>query len=331
MAVKIISHFKFSALPDANSINSLIDGVIIVIGTLYPIAQQNLVTFQRTVAFDGKALKAFAVYRTHSDVDNIDSGESIINIEWSGVSVNPASVNVSEVINNDDAKNLLSELPLNDVTEFIEIVSIEGLKGLRLNGINVYIGQRLTLLDLFSTGFIALSEGGGVPYFKLSYLVGKVNSTEVTVYTLQYDIIALAILVLDPVIVTENYIEEFDDGGPVDYNVTEETSILEITTGKIFGVANIEIVINSPFLALNAFNRVLIEAEGIETEYFADQTFNSNVTLDQFGKAVIKIRNKVVFKTGAAANGDTQITLVDIDGDTNLINNPQVKNIITAL
>ena len=58
-----ITHFKFPTLPDINAVESLINAVPLVVDTLYPIADQNLLTFERTSQFDNLSLKAPFLYK----------------------------------------------------------------------------------------------------------------------------------------------------------------------------------------------------------------------------------------------------------------------------
>ncbi len=328
-----ITHFKFKTLPDPNAVDSKINAVTLVVDTLYPIADENLLTFERTSRFDDLSLETPFLYKVVDNVNNLESNEALIRLGWKGVSANPASSNVSQVINNLDVINLLDTLPLNDVTEWIEIIFLIGIPGLLINGIKAQVGRRLTILDLYYSDFTALAEGGGDPYFQLGYKVGEDNTAEITIYTLDLDIVSLAIIgILTPASLV-TFIESFDTGGGlfVDYTVKEETTIVEVSKGHVFGIANITIAILSPFLALNQWNSVTIDYNGIQTEYFANTTVIIAVKLDKLGKGEIEILNTIVFETADPAVGEITITVDDINGDSALVDGVQIQQVLTNL
>jgi hypothetical protein len=326
-----ITHFKFTELPDPNAIDSLINAVPIVVDTLYPIANQNLVTFERNVVFDNKALQTFAKYKVHDSTEVLDSNEALVGLLWTGIAANPASANYTAFIINSATVNLLNVLPLNDVTEFIEITGMVGVPNLKLNGVTTYIGQQLTLLDLLYSVFTANSQGGGDPYFQLSYKVGRGVTLEATVYTMDLDIVSLAIITLDMGPYLNNYLDTFDVPPPTDYNVTEEFSGILVSLGYAYATANVTIIINSAFLGMNAWNSVTIEVNGVETEYFGNTTFSQAVVLDQYGLGLINVNNYVVKDTGGPWAGDITLTLDDIDGNPALVNGVQTYQILTNI
>jgi len=328
-----ITHFKFPTLPDPNAVDSLINAVPIVVDTLYPIADQNLVSFERKSDFDNLSLFAPLTYKVRDNVNNFESNSALINLKWKGVAVNPASSNVLQVINNLDVINMLSMLPLNDVTEWIEIQSMTGLQGLISRSKKTFIGQRLTILDLYYTDFTALAEGGGDPYFQLGYKVGEANTAQATVYTLDLDIVSLAILQQIPVS-TETFLEEFDPGGGplVTYTVKEQTIDIEVSLGYVFGNAAINVSMACPFFLLNPWNSVTVSYESNDDiEYFVDTPLNITLNLDKEGKAKITIINKAVKVTPDPATGIITFTLNNINGNPALVNNPQIVQVLINL
>jgi hypothetical protein len=333
MAIAAITHFKFKSLPDPNAVDSLINAVTIVIDTNYDIADQNLLTFERTARFDNLSLSTPFLYTVVDNVNNFESNEALIDLEWKGVALNPASSNVALVINNLDVVNLLDTLPLNDTTEWIDVQTMVGLQGLTKSGNPIYIGQRLTVLDLYYTDFTALAEGGGDPYFQLGYKVGQANTAKATIYTLDLDIVSLAEIGIGTAAVVIEYTDDIDTGGGifVNYTIKEETTIIKVDKGYLFGDADVEIAILSPFLALNAYNLVSVSYNGTQTEYFSNTTFNITLQLDSLGIGYIQITNYIVYDTMAAANGLVTLTLNDINGNPALVNGVQTQQIITSL
>ena len=136
-------------------------------------------------------------------------------------------------------------------------------RGLTAKAIKPQIGTRLTILDLYYANFTALAEGGGNPYFQLGYKVGEENTAEPTVYTLDLDIITLAEISIGTPAVVDSYNDDFDIGGGVfvEYGVKEELTIIKIDKGYVYANASVQIVINSPFLALTQWNKVVIDGD----------------------------------------------------------------------
>jgi len=231
-----VTHFKLTSLPDVNAVESLINSVPVVVDTLYPIANQNLLTFEKLTAFDNLALQLPLTYIVHNDEFLVDSNSALMNLNWEGIADSPLSSNATKTILNDDVLNLLEELPLNDVVEFIEVTALAGINHLTKNGVPVYVGQRLSVLDMYYSIFTAGSIGGGDPYFQLSYKVGRNNILEVTEYTLDLDILAEnAILTYTSGPTESNYTDDF--GGNI-YDVTEENTYLQISNSLASGIAN---------------------------------------------------------------------------------------------
>lgn len=328
-----ITHFKFRILPDPNAVDSQINGVPLVVLTLYPIADQNLLTFERTTKFDNLSLKVPFLYSVVDNVNNYGSNDALIRLEWKGVAANPASSDVSQVINNSQVINLLDILPLNDVTEWIEIISMTNGFWLSVNGIKSKIGIRLTILDLYYTTFTALAEGGGDPYFELGYKVGEDNTSEPTLYTLDLDIVSLAEISIGTPADILSYNDDFDVTGQglfVEYAVKEETTIIKIDKGYAYGTAAVQIVIASDFLLLNQWNKVILQGNE-DQEYFSNQTINIVLELDKLGIGEIQITNFIVYENQVPALGQITLTLNDINGNPALVNGTQVQQILTNL
>lgn len=326
-----VTHFSITELPDSNVITSLINGGAITLNTLYPIANESLLTFDRTATFNNKAVNIFFKFKTHDNVNNLESNEALGKLEWSGANT-PASANLTQFINNSDSINMLNILPLNDSVEDIKIISLEGVLNLTLKGLSTYVGQILSIVDLYYTVFNALLEGGGLPYFKMTYQVGKDNVFEATIYDLVFNITASADLDITEGPDVETASEDFDEGGIINtYVVNEETTTLEVSSGQVYGTAQVRIAINSAFLALNSYNLIEIVYGSEQLEVTSNQTIDIEVDLDILGKADIVITNYAVEVTPDPIIGQITVTLLSINNQAGLVNGSQIVNINTNL
>ena len=326
-----ITHFEITEIPDTNVIDSKINGAAIIIGNQYPITDQNLLTWERKSAFLNKPINTYFKYKAHNSVGPIVSNEAFGNLKWIGTEPVPESSNVVLTILNGESINLLEELPLNDAVDFIFISSMVGVQNLLVRNSGAYITQQLDIIDLFYSNFTANASGGGDPYFKLNYLVGKEDGVESTIYSLQVNIVSLAILgiISGPTVI--NSTEDINTGsGVVNYPTIQETTTLEISLGYALGTANVDIVINSPFLSLNAYNAVYLNYNGSERIEQDNITINADILLDEFGKAQITVKNYIVEDTADAKTGDITITLNSINTDSLLVDGTQSKNLIMS-
>jgi hypothetical protein len=331
MAIPVVTHFKFVYLPLAQVIQATVDGVDIVLDQLYPIAQESLVSFVRLAPYDENYISTYASYKVYDSVNDIYSNQAQLNLEWIETTGTPSSTDQDILIVNNDTFDLLSQLPLDPSTQFIQILSIEGVENLLYKGNPTYEGLRLSTEQLAETVYTAEAIGGGDPYFTLNYYVGANNNVEPTVYSMVLRINSLAELAITagPTVVDGS--DDFDDPTPTTYATKTETTILEITKGYAYGTAEVTITIDSDFLDLNAWNSVILNYNGVEREEFVDIVITENVDLDKFGRAVISVANFIVYDTADPANGDITITVNDINGDPLLVNGTQSENLLLSL
>ena len=331
MAVTTITHFEITELPDPLVIEALINAIPIVAGTLYPIADQNLLSWERTSTYQDTPLTTAFKYKVHDNVNNFESNEALGKLIWTGSDPNPLSSNLVQVINNLDVKNLLIELPINNAVDFIKITGMIGVFNLKLNSNPVFINQILTTIDLANAIFTAESEGGGDPYFELTYQVGQGVVLDPAIYTYTLDIVSAAEISSQAPIVDART-EDFDVGGIITpYTVKEESIIVDVDLGSAYGTAEITVQIESPFLILNSWNSVAVIADNINEEYFSDTTINTVLELDKFGKGTIQINNFIVYDTVNPKIGKVTITLNSINGDIGLVNGSQIEILLTNL
>ena len=223
-----ITHFEFTQLPFAGAVTTLVNGVAATTGVLYPIAEQDLVTFERVPALNAAdiPLLIFFNYRVHDQVNNHVSNTAQGTVYWSPNVGLPSSANDLIVMANGATENLLTNISTNEFTEYIEITSLEGIQNMKLNGVPLSVGQRLTNLEMFQTEFTTEAAGGNTPYFKMQYQVGNTaNGLQPTKYEFQINVVVSADLTPITRPLSRVYsTEEFDVlGVPTTYDVITET------------------------------------------------------------------------------------------------------------
>jgi hypothetical protein len=320
-----VTHFIVTKLPDANKINSLKGTDPIALNTLYPIADEATLNFTRVAALDGFYVSDKIYYKAYDEVSGKYSNEASTEIifEDQDPGATPTSSNVSLQWNNLDSDNLLNLLPISQAVEFVEIVGYSGVLNLKKDNILLLPGSRLTPFELLNSIYDVLEFGGGAPYFHLDYKVGKNDVAEATVYTMDINVDSIAEILLTDQQTGAAENETFDDGagGTVNYDVIDETIIVDIVKGYQGGTAEFDIVINSPFLTTSnpeTQSAIRITINGIETEYIANQTINAVADLDDNGAATIVIVNEIV-KDDASETGQIDITLQSINEDISLV------------
>jgi hypothetical protein len=280
-----ISHFIITALPE--NVISKIGLVDIVIGQLYDIAMESNLKFERISELDGFYLSESVKFKAYDQTLQKYGNEAEIDITWkeNDLGVLPSSTISNQQMINLEQLNMLNTLPINSSVEFIEIVDIFGVKNLKHNGSLVVPGQRLEPKDLLNAIYSVNAEGGGSPYFILTYKVGRNNTLEDDEFTFTVNVESFAELSIFSQ-TSSTTIEDFDDGsgGIVQHNVIQETILLNIRKGYQNGTAEMEFVINSPFLTASSVDKqseIRMEINGIESLYISNQTVNNIVNLDE--------------------------------------------------
>ena len=317
-----ITHFEILTIPDERKITSLISGAPIILNQLYPIALEAFVTFERTTELFNFTVRENCFWRAHNVPDSIVGNTASITMYWqaSDEGLDPISQDQDVTIFNDQVVPLLASLPLNEATEYIVIEEMQGIENLKLDGNNVYLTQKILTQDLVLAQYTSLPEGGGDPYFIFDYQVGKGDDINPTVFRLTYRIDSLAkISVVEELL--EEYLEEYDVlGVPTEYNVKEQVFNLLIDAGYQNASATVQVVINSPYLALNIWNNVRIGyGEPDDIVKYADETFTFNAVLDSLGKINLRFENQIIEDTVVAKLGQIDVTLLSINGDVLLV------------
>lgn len=316
-----ITHFEIKELPDPNFVISKIGVSPLLVDTLYPIAQQSSLNFERHSDLDGLYCAEVVVWKTHNDVAPAESNQAVGQLIWktTNAGLDALSANATQLIAKATTVRLIDLLPINEATEFIQVTSFSGALNYKLNGTPLAIGQKISVQDLVYSTFTSNVEGGGDPYAVLTYEVGKHNILEGTSYTLTIDVDSLGELNESVAESLLEYSDDFDVPPVTAYNVKEQNLEIQITEGSQNGTAEMEFIIASPFLALNTWNRVFITYGSTVIEKSADETFLIDVPLDVNGQATIGIRNYIAEDTVAAKTGQLDMTLKKINTDSGLV------------
>jgi hypothetical protein len=337
-----VTHFKILETLDPDVIIAHHDGNLIVQDFEYDIADQNLISFKRMPAFDGKPLGVSLPYvlMEKGKAIETESNTAYMNIKWNGVEARPLSSDYTEVVLNNDIVNVLSKLPLNDKVEFIKIDSIIRVSDLKKGDSTIYSGQQLGLVNLHYSLFTAGLTGNGLSYFEMYYKVGAGAVLEAEVYKLAFSIDPLAKSEL--ALKTGNvnperleYTEDFDNGmGGFDtFNVVKEVTYIDISNSVVNGTANVAFNITADFLNNDDYGKVTININGEETEYIATPiiSINENVEVDKNGNAYIIITGYNVHETVKNGDLDIAVDLIDVDGEISYLSGTSNHNHISTL
>jgi len=317
-----ISHFLITKLPE--NVISRLALLPLQTDVLIPIAEEVTLNFARIASLDDYFVSEKVFFKVYDETLLQYGNETSFDVIWkeSDLGVLPISADTQSLLANDAAPDLLSLLALNPATEFIQIVSYSGVLNLSIEGQIIVPGERIETSDLLKAVYKVHTNGGGVPYFTMTYKVGRGTVVEPTIYTLTIDVDAIAELTeISRVSTVLN--EAFDDGagGTINYDVTRETISIDITNGYQGGTAEVDISILSPFLvpsSPDAQSSVDIYFNGDNLEKIVDENFSIVVTLDDFGSATINIIN-IIVKDEASESGQVDINLISINQDIALV------------
>lgn len=331
------THFKITELPQSNIITSTINGGSIVLNQLYPIEDQSLLSFKKTEVFNDLSINTHFKWMAYDSDNDIYSSVALGDLKWYSTTVTPSSTSSDgcELINNSESFNLLSKIFINSAVEFIEILEVTGFNNLKLNNNAVFVGQRLTVIDLFNCIFTAADTGGGDPYLSLSYKVGRDNVTRSTIYNLCFKIDARAELQEVSRNIVFGTFDEFDrNGQPIVYDTIEETTVFKITKGSLHGTAKMTFnVLSDIFSAVDfyevPYSSITFSYSGREIVKREAGQFIDDIILDSNGEATLIIKTSIVTEPYISYRGDITITLDEINNDPLLVEGVQSKTIIT--
>ena len=317
-----ITHFKIIRLPDPNIIESKIGGVDIVLDNLYPIASQSDLSFVKKPLFDELSVSSLFIWKTINEVENIESNNANCFLIWKNQnSLNPASDNYTSTILNTDVLNLLDVLTFNESVETFKIININGPGILSYKNNPVYSGQQFLVQDLYYMNYTPEVSGGGDPYFELTFDINNgIN------YLMSLSIVSLVEISNTPESIS-NYNNEYDVNGTTNtYNTINQSFQINFDKAYANSIINLQVDINSPWLSLNDFNNIEISTGSESIEKSENETFNLLISTNYLGVAEMTINNIIVEDTSVDKLGDITLTIIDVNGDVNLVS--ETKEII---
>jgi len=316
-----ITHFKITGYLYPISVNGFYDGAPIVLNQLYPIADQNLLSFERAIVFSDYSIINYFEWQLIDSVNNVESNVSKGVLQFlkrvNAFDETPTGGNDNTVLLNNETFNLIDTTAIDDNVEFIEIDTIVGINNWKLNGNIIYPGTRIPTAVLNQVFFEPNETGGGRPYSSLNFNVG--NKTEISNSKYSHQILVDTLAEIFNI--NESEIQYTDSYGavPDTYNTIQQSFIIEIQNAYANAEVEIEVNINSPFLNLNTYNKVLIQGSFGTLEKFANETFNITTVTDSKGKAQFDLINLIVEDAVELKTGGVTLTVLNVNGNTNLV------------
>lgn len=331
-----ITHFKILSLPSEDYVTTTISGNPVQLNTLYPIAEQSNILFQKVMLLANLYVNQTMSWVAVND-EGIESNISYCTVIWKTIlDFDGISDNGQSNISNGDVINLLDILDLNEASEEIVFDDYSGPGQFMIGEFPVSLGQEYLIQTLVNSRYTPEATGGGNPYFTFDFFVKRTEQKKEDItrkYKYIFIIDSIAELTSGD-LNTINYNDEFDNGGTTEtYNVIEEIQELNIGQSYANKNVNVEVIINSPFLSLNSFNKVIVESNDIQNSYIekaSNETFNLSLKADKFGAINFSITNYIVEDTADPKTGNITVNLIDVDGDTNLVSPTDNQVIITT-
>lgn len=331
-----ITHFKILEIPDPNIVITEKQGGVLLLDTLYPVSEQNEISFRRTDSFKELYVNARIKYIMYDSINDFYGNPSFGNIIWKNDNSNPGSENIGITILNTDRPSLIDILQFTSGVEFVIFTEIEKAR-IYYHGTNpIVLGQKYMVSSLSNIIIKPYDTGGGTPYSRLRYQTGKygippnIDIINPQVYDLITTIVSSASLIEGPSSGLSEYLETFDVGGTdIEYNVKEQVFDVQIHDGTFQGTAKLNIIVNSPFLSLNQWNNVSFTSGDNVVTMSDNGTFEMDVETDNLGRASILVRNEIIEDTSAAKIGEIQMELISIDGDPNKVSSTKTLTLNT--
>jgi len=309
-----ITHFKINSISPANAAIVTVGGNPYNFGDLIQKNDQANTVFTRPALYNGISYQVNFNWQAVDNDNNIESEEESATILFwiSDLEVvDPLGASVNLIVNQDTEIVFKDSGTFDDTVGFFLVKDIQKLNLWKLNGNPLSIGQAINSQDFPNLKLRTLAEGGGVEYSKLYLRAGNNTGLDLKDILLNVQVNVLATLTASAV-ATQTYQDDFGDPATT-YDVTEETYTVYINEGQALGTAELTIVITSPFLAINSYNKVIISSgrEIIETEI--NDTITLNVPLNNLGKGFFTVKNYIVLTNADPINGSVDITLDNID------------------
>lgn len=309
MAQSDYTHYRLFKIPSDIIIE--VDGVAALENTWY--ANTLDIVAKKNAADDYGEPYTDLEYQT-TDGDVVSPVTPIrINLQ---VNVNtPASISQIATVLNDSTTPLFPEMPINDSTDRIQIISFGPTGQLFLNNSLANLGQEILRKDLINFEFIAGSTGFGDTYNQIKYVVGNKDGYSPTEYICTIKIVGQASLGLSS---TEDGVE---NDGP---DFSDYTYNLKIENGIPLGTSNVNIALALDGTAgVDSYIKTSLTGD---TEY-TNGNFNINPILNEItGELSFSISLRLD-NADRPETGTIIITLVDIDGN---VANVSGTNIVTV-
>ena len=320
----MITHFIITELPDTAHLITQVNGVNAVINTPYPMALESTLTWERTGDFTQAAVPLGIMKYKVTD-GTIESNVANITLNFltalGGKLATSLSVEITVDSNNPinigDTLVTWANALFMKFTSFTAVPGSTSLLGQVVKDSSpVSVEEQIDLIDLGNVYYNPLPQGGGFPYAKMIFRAGNsygYNMNLDAVYTLTINISSTS--VISTTFLTELNIEETMtvDGSTNSYPVVIERHNVSVSGGHANKLAKIQFTIASPFLALNDFNKVILNIDGQEIEKLADEVFELEVPFDSLGNINFTIENIAARNVPDALLGAITVQLILID------------------
>lgn len=308
-----VTHFIIDELPDAAFVTSSIGSDQLFKDTLYPIARESEMAFNRINPLEGYYHSTSIRYRVYDEVSGKYSNPVTSTLKWEEIdlSVLPESMSNTLLMEKSEENTLLELLPINETVEFIRIINITG--ATQLNNRNKYnVGDDLSPALLHKNKYITNPAGGGFPYYELTYKIGRDGVLEDQEYKMTINVESFA----EIEILSQNSTQdgfEMEDGS-IENEVVKFFNVV-VKEGYQNGTAQLEFNINSPFLDAHPDNELQIEINEEEHIFTENGVHNLEANLNNSGAHTIKVR--AVMESDAVVNVD--VNLLSINNDPQLV------------
>lgn len=259
----------------------------------------------------------FVKYQTTDDT--LTSNVSVITVNVPpDKTIDPASADNELPIANDTEYGIMAMIPFNAAVDRVKILDFDNSVGqLVFEGNNVFPGFEILHYDFESLLFKS-KKGTGDPYQEIIYQVGNADGYDATEYSLKLDISGLAVLES----ISEDTVDE--DG------ITTITSGIKITNGRVNGTAKINVEVNLspsawPVDTENFFN-LSYNGDDIENNVNFTQDIDVDLNNEGFENLFAQLN---INDADLPVTGTITFTLIDINGDTGLVDPMNATIIIT--
>ncbi len=312
-----ITHFRISKLPVR--VTLLISAVPVVLNQSYLISQQTNLTIDNSTGFIGEFLDFAEWQVTENEVSWSNPGT--IDMKELSQTNTPEASNQSQSRLNENTELTVGSLVIaNNSTDRIKITEISGNGILNNNGIKVETGDVFFQYD-FANLLFKNNLGGGFPYGTIKFQCGNhLGYNDITEYELSINVDGDANFVDVGI---ENINDTVDIGGLV--NRKTNIHSFKVLRGIIGFSLNVQVVINSPFFAVDPNNTVTIRYNGTELVKTANETFNLSIPIGNDGIVEFQVEHAKVDIGSSVSSSSVQFSLIDMNGSVVYIGSPAIQ------